>query len=354
MKRCPACNKTFADGMKFCQTDGTLLVEDAPPADPYKTVVGNQSDIASAIPPLDPFKTMVASPPKAVEEDLLQLPDEPDLAKTMMVSQDELNKESKAGGVGDVPPLDLSPMPSAPLIEPKPAAPNDFPSPPKSNEPSLRPPNFGDSGYESGLPKPSETHSSDATAARDSGISRENPPSPFDSKPFQNDFSMQSPYGNQENKPIPSPFQDSLPPLYQSPFQPPTPFGQPESYNQPMVQSGWTPPPAPASEWQNQNIGQNTSFQPPAAGNGQNQTLAIISLVCGVLSIFCCGWIVPGIAAVALGFIAKNKADQNPNEYGGRGLALGGIITGGISLVLGIIVLILYFFTGLLAGVGNL
>ena len=89
MKRCPTCDKTFADGMKFCQTDGTLLIEDAPPADPYKTVVGNQNDIASAVPPLDPFKTMVASSPKSAEEDLLQLPDEQDSLKTKIVSQDE-------------------------------------------------------------------------------------------------------------------------------------------------------------------------------------------------------------------------------------------------------------------------
>ncbi len=48
--------------MKFCQTDGTPLVEiaDVAPADPYKTVVGSQNEIASAI-PVDPFKTMVAS-----------------------------------------------------------------------------------------------------------------------------------------------------------------------------------------------------------------------------------------------------------------------------------------------------
>ena len=27
MKRCPNCQKTYADSMKFCQTDGTPLVE---------------------------------------------------------------------------------------------------------------------------------------------------------------------------------------------------------------------------------------------------------------------------------------------------------------------------------------
>lgn len=359
--------------MRFCQTDGTVLTENAPAEDPYKTVVGNQSDIAAAIPPLDPFKTMVAiPPPKLAEEDLLQLPKDSDQLKTMVVSQDELREELKDEGV---PPLDLPPTyaPSAPLIEPKPPTPNDFSSAPSSGD--------------AGLPKPSTAFPSDAPAAKNPSGSQGSPPSPFDSKPFENDFSAQSPYGNQENKPIPSPFQDSMPPGYQPPtaspfdtppassfdaplpppfkepepafgnqpesaFQPPTPFGQPEPVDAPMQQTGWTPPPAPASSgWgsQNQELNANTPVQMPAGGK-QDQTLAIVSLVCGILSIFCCFSIIVPIAAVVLGFIAKGKIDENPNEYGGRGLALAGMITGGIGLILGIIVIILQLFGGLIAG----
>ncbi len=44
-----------------------------------------------------------------------------------------------------------------------------------------------------------------------------------------------------------------------------------------------------------------------------------------------------------LGFIARGKATSDPANYGGAGLALGGMITGGVSIVLGIIVVILYF-----------
>lgn len=368
--------------MKFCQTDGTVLIDDAP-ADPYKTVVGNQSEIASAIPPLDPFKTMVASSPKHAEDDLLQLPDEQNALKTMVVSPDELKEELKAGGAEDVPPLDLPAQyaPSAPLIEPKPAvAPNDFSSP-KSNEPSLSPPNFGNAGQESGLPKPSDALSSDATIVMGSNPPQENPPSPFDSKPFQNDFSSQSPYGNQENKPIPSPFQDSLPPNYptpaappfdapkpqfqepepvfgsqpespnQSPFQPPTPFGQPESFNAPLQQSAWTPPPVPVSEWENQELGANTPFQPPAAGIGQNQTLPIISLVLGIISLCCyIGWIT-GPAALVTGYLGMRNANTDPNQYGGKGLALAGMIVGGIFTAIWVIywLVIILFYAGLIA-----
>jgi hypothetical protein len=385
MKRCPTCDKTFADGMKFCQTDGTLLVEDAPPADPYKTVVGNQSDIASSIPPLDPFKTMIGSPPKAGEDDLLQLPEQPDSLKTMVVSQDEMKEALKPSDAGGVPKLDLPPNPpspfggAVPIIEPKVGTPSDLSSaPPKFKEPSLSPPSFGDlSTPESSLPKPSEPIRNDSSTSMNSGASPQTSSSPFDSKPFSNDFSTQSPYGNQENKPIPSPFDESMigyqapaappfeapkPPLVKevappyenqssassapSPFQPPSPFGNAESFNQPMQQTEWTPPPAPVSEWQNQNLGANTAFQPPAAG-GQDQTLAIVSLVCGVLSILCCG-LLTGIPAIITGYMAKNNVDSNPTQYSGRGMALAGMILGGISVVLSIVIIILQVLFGVL------
>ncbi len=355
MKRCPTCDKTFADGMRFCQTDGTLLVDDAPAVDPYKTVVSNQSEIPA--PPADPFKTMVASPPIFAkdEDDVLQLPDEFDEMKTMLVSRDEL----KSSEAEDVPKLDLPPPspfnPSAPLVEPS------------SPDPS----SFDALGQESSSSKPSGTNPNDAPAVIDSNSYQENAPPKFDSKPFQNDFSQKSPYGNQENKAIPSPFDGSMlgyqppaappadapnPPVFKedetpfgsyqesanpSPFQPPSPFGQAEPFNQPMQQAEWTPPPAPVSEWQNQNLGANQSFQPSGASVGQNQTLAIVSLVCGVLSIICCFSFVTGPAGLITGFMAKNKADQDPAQFGGRGLALAGMITGGIGTLIGILVIIL-------------
>jgi len=318
----------------------------------------------------------VASPPKAAEEDLLQLPDEHDALKTMVVSQNELREELKTGGAEDVPPLDLSPSPSAPLIEPKPAAPNDFSASPKFDEPSLSPPIFGDFGQNPGLPNHSETSSSDATGTMDSSVSQENPPSPFDSKPFQNDFSTQSPYGNQENKPIPSPFQDSLPPSYQPPsaspfdaaqppfkesepmfggqqespnqsaFQPPPPFGQPESFNQPMMQSGWTPPPAPVSEWQNQELGANTPFQPPPAGQGQNQTLPIISLVLGIISLCCYISPLTGIAALVTGYLGMKNANADPTQYGGKTMAIVGMVLGGLFLLIGLLYYIFVLIIG--------
>lgn len=78
---------------------------------------------------------------------------------------------------------------------------------------------------------------------------------------------------------------------------------------------------------------------------GQNKTLAIISLVCGILGLtLCCGSFIVSLAALILGFMAKGKASSNPAQYGGAGLALGGIISGALGLVGGVIVWIIYIF----------
>ena len=114
MKKCPNCQKTFDDNMKFCQTDGTALVvvaDNKPKEDPYATMVANVKDLE--IPPVeqkeetpavevkkeepkvekDPYATMVANtPPKPkeppVEEDILDVLDEADdPMKTMAIGK---------------------------------------------------------------------------------------------------------------------------------------------------------------------------------------------------------------------------------------------------------------------------
>ena len=110
----------------------------------------------------------------------------------------------------------------------------------------------------------------------------------------------------------------------------------------PLAQAEWTPPPSPQSSFQNQPGGTSMQSPPPAAG--QNKTLAIVSLVLGLVSFLCCSYtFVPGLAAIITGFMARSKANSNPTQYGGSGLALGGIILGAISLLTGILVIALYF-----------
>lgn len=105
--------------------------------------------------------------------------------------------------------------------------------------------------------------------------------------------------------------------------------------------------------WQNQQMTppNQQTFQPmnnlPMMQTiGQNQTLPIISLTLGIFSLglFCC-WIAGlplSIAAVITGYIGMNNANNNPNEYGGKGMAIGGLILGGIGLVVSLIMIIFY------------
>lgn len=80
---------------------------------------------------------------------------------------------------------------------------------------------------------------------------------------------------------------------------------------------------------------------PVAGPAGQNKTLAIVSLVLGIVSFLCCNSLfVVGLAAIITGFMAKSKAGSSP-EYGGGGLALGGIILGALSVLIGIVYWIL-------------
>ena len=78
-----------------------------------------------------------------------------------------------------------------------------------------------------------------------------------------------------------------------------------------------------------------SSTAEPAAAGPPRKGLAVASLVLGLLGTVCFGLfgVVP-LAAVVLGFVALNRVARQPDLYGGRGLALGGIATGGLGLAL--------------------
>ncbi len=235
MKRCPTCDRTFEDSMKFCQTDGTVLV------DANETAAGGN------------------------------LRNDADSTKTKIMSTDELRNETEK---------DASPF--------------------GNSQPSWM---------------DSQNKNSDDFSA---------PASPFGEAKSPDYSSPSSPFKDSEPA-----FNESQPSFNQSPFGNPssTPFGN---------QSEWTPPPAPVSEWQNQNLGVNTPFHPPVS-QGQNQTLPIVSLVLGIISLFCC-WLgfLLGPAALITGYMGKNNANNSPSQYGGSGLALAGMITGGIGTLISI------------------
>lgn len=72
--------------------------------------------------------------------------------------------------------------------------------------------------------------------------------------------------------------------------------------------------------------------------NSGSSVFAIISLVCGIVSVLCCccGWlsIIFGVGAIVLGIISLN------NHEDGRGMAIAGIICGGIGTLIAVVILI--------------
>ena len=75
-----------------------------------------------------------------------------------------------------------------------------------------------------------------------------------------------------------------------------------------------------------------------ASKNASPKTLpsAVWSLVFGILSNTCL-WILGSIPAIILGALALKKISANPEQNGGKGLALGGLITGGVGIIFGLI-----------------
>jgi Domain of unknown function (DUF4190) len=78
---------------------------------------------------------------------------------------------------------------------------------------------------------------------------------------------------------------------------------------------------------------------------GPQQTLAIVSLVAGIAGItvgWICGGPLFGLVAVVVGAIALIQIKGNPDQYGGKPLAIGGVVAGGIVLAFNIILIIIW------------
>jgi hypothetical protein len=108
-------------------------------------------------------------------------------------------------------------------------------------------------------------------------------------------------------------------------YAPPPPTPTPEPYrwaNGAPPPPAWTPPPAP--------------MYPAVRQQQQQTTIGLLSLIFGLASITI-GWLclgLPmGILAIILGFVALSQVRKNPTQYGGKPLAIVGMVTGGIVLL---------------------
>src|SRR5690606_19559433 len=271
MKRCPTCEKTFDDNLRFCQADGTPLVDAEEELDPYKTMVAKPGEIAAAL------AANKGADEASKDDSVLELPDEPDPNKTQFVSEKELRDEMAAADDHEV--MDLPPEPPK-FNEPEP------PSPPKMGGP---------------------------------------PPSPF-GQPQGGGGSDQF---SQTSPPIPSPFGGTSEPKREEPpapkFEEPEPpkpqFSEPEPAEpkfDPFEAQAPTAPP-PARIQQNPmggpvgQMGGSAAPPPPAnAPASQIKTLALVSLIAVILSLCC--WISPltGLVARITGFLGMKKANNDP------------------------------------------
>ena len=117
--------------------------------------------------------------------------------------------------------------------------------------------------------------------------------------------------------------------------------------DQPRItnQTNWGQQPGyqPPAVWQNQ---QNLQQQPPVYPmriQGQDQTLPTISLILGIFAFITgCffGGIPLGALAVILGVMGLNNEKRDSARYGGRGMAIAGIITGIIGFFISILILL--------------
>lgn len=302
MKKCPTCGKEFEDSMRFCQIDGAVL-EDAPAADE---------------PAFDPYATIVSPAIQVPEEHAVETAPVEEAAAPEAPAEEE--PVLVAGQ--SIPPSPIS-------------VPEDVLDLPSADP--LKTVFVSDEEMKAAM----QDSAPDADVADVPPAAAEPPPSPF---------SVPEPPAPSFIEPEPEPV---LPPIAEEPetiIQPP-PSATFEPPPAPVEQ--WTPPPPPEAAWQNQEIGSNVPFNPPPTGvGGQSQGLAIASMICGILSCLCCLSILTGPAGAIMGFLAKKKADEDPANFGGRTFALVGMITGIIGTILGIVLIIMQVFFGLLSNLG--
>ena len=141
-------------------------------------------------------------------------------------------------------------------------------------------------------------------------------------------------------------FEDEPPPTkYADDDSPPTLMMNNPRATDPI---GWAGTASPPARWQGQQIVTPPGHHPVqyAPISTQNQILGILSIIFGACSLtigWCCSTgLLFGPAAIVLGIIALIQNKNDPAAYGGRGLAIGGIVTGALFLVGYLLLIIIY------------
>ena len=125
--------------------------------------------------------------------------------------------------------------------------------------------------------------------------------------------------------------------------------------------SNWpsSQPASPPVQWQPQPMNAPQSlFTPYMMNPSPNQTLAIVSLGLGISSVtigWCCSsGMLLSPAALITGFLALSYIKKNPSAYGGRGMAIGGIVTAIVYLSVLLLILLIYGAAIIGGGLGSI
>ena len=104
------------------------------------------------------------------------------------------------------------------------------------------------------------------------------------------------------------------------------------------------PSSAPGQSWQPAPMQQQFAGLPMQVS--PTQTLAVVALCLGVGSLtigWCCSLgLLLGPAALITGFIALSQIKKDPQRYTGRGLAIAGMICGGVYIALYLLILVIW------------
>jgi hypothetical protein len=103
---------------------------------------------------------------------------------------------------------------------------------------------------------------------------------------------------------------------------------------------------APPVAWQGGQPMDQAQYSQFPTHVAQNQTLAIVSLGLGIGAMtvgWCCSsGLLLSPAALITGFIALSQIKKDPQRFGGRGFAIGGIVTAAVFLALYLLFIIIY------------
>jgi len=83
------------------------------------------------------------------------------------------------------------------------------------------------------------------------------------------------------------------------------------------------------------------AYGPTVAPTSGKATAALVTGVASLVLSWCCGLGLAGVVAIVLGVKARREIAASGGRLKGDGIALSGIVTGAIAVVLGVLILVL-------------